>query len=73
MSKSHTNISRAASLCEEFCDYVLYDDIHRSIIVNINVDRFSILRKELKKFKFQIKHMTKFEETESITCVFIQV
>ena len=73
MSKSHETTCRAASLCEEFCDYVLYDDIHRSIIVNVYIDRFPILRKELKKFKFFIKHMTKLEETQSITCVFIQV
>lgn len=72
MSKSHTNLSRAASLCEEFCDYVLYDDIHRSILLNVHIERFPTLWKELKKFKFYIKHMTKLKDTESITCVFIQ-
>jgi len=70
MGKVH--VAHAVSVCEEFTDNVLYDAIHKSIVVNIHEERFQILRKELKKYRFMLIHMSKMEETNSFTCFFIQ-
>lgn len=63
---------RVIAVCEEFTDIILFDDIHCSIIINITVDRFPTLRKELKRYKYILKHMTKMQDTETVTCVFIR-
>ena len=65
-------VDRAVSVCQEFADSILFDSIHKSIIINIHKSRFPTLRKELKKYRYNLKHMTKMEETETFTCVFIQ-
>lgn len=65
-------VSRVVAVCEEFTDTVLYDDIHKSIIVNIHKERFPTLRKELKKYGYRLIHMSKMIETNSFTCVFIR-
>ena len=70
MGKVH--VSHAVGVCEEFTDNVLYDSIHKSIVINIHEERFQVLRKELKKYRFMLIHMSKMEETNSFTCVFIQ-
>jgi hypothetical protein len=62
--------SRVVAVCEEFTDTVLYDDIHKSIIVNLHKERFPTLRKELKRYGYMLVHMSKMTETESFTCVF---
>lgn len=63
---------RVVAVCEEFTDIILFDDIHRSVIINIDAERFPTLRKELKRYKYSLIHMTKMEETDTFTCVFIQ-
>lgn len=63
---------RVIAVCEEFTDVILFDDIHKSVIINIGIDRFPTLRKELKRYRYNMIHMTKMEDSETITCVFIQ-
>jgi hypothetical protein len=63
---------RVIAVCEEFTDVILFDDIHKSIIINITIDRFPTLRRELKRYRYSLKHMTKMQDSETITCVFIQ-
>ncbi len=63
---------RVIAVCEEFTDVILFDDIHKSVIINIAIDRFPTLRKELKRYRYNLKHMTKMQDSETITCVFIQ-
>lgn len=65
-------VSRVVAVCEEFTDTVLYDDIHKSIIINIHKERFPTLRKEIKKYGYMLVHMSKMDETNSFTCVFIR-
>lgn len=63
---------RVVSLCEEFSDWVLYDDKYKSIVINIKEDLFPTLKQELKKFNFKIIHCYEMSETCTVTCVFIK-
>jgi len=65
-------VLRVVAVCEEFTDTVLYDSVYKSIIVNVNKERFPTLRKEIKKYGYHLIHMTKLEETNSFTCVFVR-
>ena len=38
----NASVWKGCSLCEEFSDYVLYDDINDSILVNIHEDYLQI-------------------------------
>lgn len=69
---ANTLVSRVVAICEEFTDTVLYDDVHKSIIINIHKERFSTLRKEIKKYGYMLMHISKMDETNSLTCVFIR-
>tara|TARA_R110002094_G_scaffold160623_1_gene145960 strand:- start:1034 stop:1183 length:150 start_codon:yes stop_codon:yes gene_type:complete len=40
---------RGGALCEEFSDFVLYDDELDSILVNVHEDYFSTVFRELRK------------------------
>ena len=41
------------SLCEEFSDYVLYDELNDSILVNVDEDYYNTVIKELKKIGYK--------------------
>ena len=71
-----TQITWVESLCEEFSDWVLYDSRKKSIIINISIDYFEILKKELGKFGFCLIHESRVtikEKNDNITCVFLHM
>jgi hypothetical protein len=64
---------RSSSLCEEFSDYVLADDINNSLLVNIPEKHFGTLYRELGKLGYEMVFMTRINKTNSITCTFIKI
>jgi len=60
------------SLCEEFSDYVLYDELNDSILVNVDEDYYNTVIKELKKIGYKLAFQTKLNLTNSYTCTFIK-
>ncbi len=63
---------RASALCEEFSDYVLYDESCDSVLVNIDEDHFSIIYRELQKIGYVLVFRTYLNATNSLTCTFIK-
>tara|TARA_R110002012_G_scaffold151454_3_gene311384 strand:- start:2558 stop:2770 length:213 start_codon:yes stop_codon:yes gene_type:complete len=63
---------RASALCEEFSDYVIYDDSCDSVLVNIDEDYFSIIYRELQKIGYVLVFRTYLKATNSLTCTFIK-
>lgn len=70
MDTHHTDL--VVSVCEEFSDWVLYDSIHKSVIVNIKQEFFVVLKRELYKIGFKNVHSCTLPETDTITCVFLK-
>jgi len=68
----NASVWKGCSLCEEFSDYVLYDELNDSILVNIHEDYLKIIRKELMKIGYYLVFKTKLEITNSYTCTFIK-
>jgi hypothetical protein len=68
------NISccRASALCEEFSDYVIYDDRSDSVLVNINQEYFNVIWSELQKIGYVLVFKTRLKATNSLTCTFIK-
>ena len=60
------------SLCEEFSDYVLYDERNDSILANVPEQYCIIVIKELRKMGYILVFRTKLELTNSYTCTFIK-
>ena len=69
MKASH---QRGSALCEEFSDFVLYDDELDSILVNVHEDYFSTVFRELRKLGYILIFKTKLTTTNSLTCTFIR-
>jgi|TARA_R100000315_G_scaffold60238_1_gene36747 hypothetical protein len=63
---------RASALCEEFSDYVIYDESFESVLVNVNEDYFSIIYRELGKIGYVLVFKTYLHTTNSLTCTFIK-
>ena len=63
---------RASALCEEFSDYVIYDDNCDSVLVNIDEDYFSVIYRELQKIGYVLVFQTHLKATNSLTCTFIK-
>jgi hypothetical protein len=63
---------RASALCEEFSDYVIYDDSCDSVLVNIDEDYFPIIYRELHKISYVLVFKTYLKATNSLTCTFIK-
>ena len=63
---------RASALCEEFSDYVIYDDSCDSVLVNVHEDYFSIVYSELQKMSYILVFKTYLKATNSLTCTFIK-
>lgn len=61
---------KAVSVCEEFTDNVLFDRTRYSIVVNIKVDYFRTVKKELEKLGYKLIFTNRFEDSETITCTF---
>ena len=68
----NTSCCRASTLCEEFSDYVIYDDNSDSVLVNIHEDYFPIIYRELLKIGYVLVFRTYIETTNSLTCTFIK-
>jgi hypothetical protein len=68
----NTSCWKGHSLCEEFSDYVLYDSMNDSILVNVDKQYTSIVIKELKKIGYKLVFQTKLNLTNSYTCTFIK-
>ena len=63
---------RVTAFCEEFSDFVLYDDEFDSILVNIDDEYFNIMFKELGKLGYTLDFRTRLHATNSLTCTFIK-
>lgn len=63
---------RNYTLGEEFTDFVLVDEKRQSIILNIEIEFFKTVYKEYKKLGFRLIHVTKFNEDQGMTCVFVK-
>ena len=63
---------RASALCEEFSDYVLYDESCDSVLVNIDEEYFATVFRELRKLGYILVFKTRIETTNSLTCTFIK-
>lgn len=68
----YASIWKGSSLCEEFSDYVLYDESCNSILVNIDEEYFGIIFRELKKLGYTLVFKTRLHATNSLTCTFIK-
>ena len=66
------SVARANALCEEFSDYVLYDDVYESVLLNVHEDYFGTIFRELGKLGYVLVFRTKLESTNSLTCTFIR-
>ena len=67
-----TKKERAYALGEEFTDFVLIDKKRGSIIINIEKEFFKVIYKEYSRLGFKLIHVTKFNDDQGITCVFIK-
>lgn len=71
-----TQLTRVESLCEEFSDWILYDNRNKSIILNVEDKFLSILKMELARFGFSLVHKTVLpagKTMETVTCVFLHM
>jgi|TARA_R110002020_G_scaffold2196_7_gene10170 hypothetical protein len=66
------SFQRGSSLCEEFSDFVLYDNEFDSILVNVHEDYFGTVFRELGKLGYVLVFRTKLQTTNSLTCTFIR-
>jgi hypothetical protein len=66
------SIGKGRWLCEEFSDYVLYDEGCDSILVNIPEEYFGIVYRELYKLHYVLVFKTRLHTTNSLTCTFIK-
>ena len=67
-----TNNIRDYTFGEEFTDFVLIDKKRQSVILKIKTDFFKTVYKEYKKLGFKLVHVTKFNNEQGITCVFVK-
>ena len=63
---------RGGAFCEEFSDFVLYDEVSDSILVNVHEDYFSTVFRELGKLGYTLVFKTRLVTTNSLTCTFIR-
>jgi hypothetical protein len=63
---------RGSALCEEFSDFVLYDESFDSILVNVHEDHFATVFRELGKLGYILVFKTRLNATNSLTCTFIR-
>ena len=68
----NASIGRGRWLCEEFSDYVLYDESSDSILVNIPEEYFGIVYRELYKLQYVLVFKTRLRATNSLNCTFIK-
>tara|TARA_R100000781_G_C3990275_1_gene96687 strand:- start:257 stop:469 length:213 start_codon:yes stop_codon:yes gene_type:complete len=66
------SLQRGGALCEEFSDFVLYDNEFDSILVNIHEDYFETVFRELSKLGYILIFRTELQTTNSLTCTFIR-
>jgi hypothetical protein len=63
---------RVYTLGEEFTDFVLVDEKRHSVVLNIEIEFFRTVYREYKKLGFKLVHVTKFNEDQGMTCVFVK-
>ena len=51
----NASVWKGCSLCEEFSDYVLYDDLNDSILVNIHEDYLNLRNEYVRKLSFTLQ------------------
>ncbi len=66
------SVARASSLCEEFSDYVLFDEYFESVLLNVDVEYFATVFRELRKLGYVLVFKTRIKTTNSLTCTFIK-
>lgn len=64
---------RAHAILSEFTDFVLEDEIRDSVVVNVDIQHFKIVRYELRKLGYTLIHKSQIDNTETFTLVFISV
>ena len=62
---------RAQHVLSEFTDFILEDEIRESIVVNVDMVYFKVVRYELRRLGYKLAHKTQIESTETFTLVFI--
>ena len=67
-----TSFCRANALCEEFSDYVIYDNSLDSVLLNVPSDHWGTLYRELGKLGYVLVFKTRIDKTNSLTCTFIK-
>jgi len=63
---------KAFSLVEEFTDFLLFDDIRKSIVVNVKRDYVKTIKLELSKLHYDLVHQSTIEGSISYTLVFVK-
>jgi dihydroorotase-like cyclic amidohydrolase len=63
---------RLHAFCEEFTDFVLFDEQRHSYIINIDKKYFRTVYSMFKGAEFTLKHVSRFSHSDDITCVFIK-
>ena len=66
------SVARASAFCEEFSDYVLYDEYSESVLLNVSEEYFATVFRELRKLGYILVFKTRFNTTNSLTCTFIK-
>lgn len=64
---------RAQHVLSEFTDFILEDEIRESIVVNVDIQHFKIVRYELRKLGYTLIHKSQIDDTETFTLVFISM
>lgn len=60
-------------MLSEFTDFILEDEIRESIVVNVDIQHFKIVRYELRKLGYTLIHKSQIDDTETFTLVFISM
>jgi hypothetical protein len=61
---------RVLALGEEFSDYILVDHARHSIVIYFETEYYDILCEEYLRHGYRLRHVTRFEDKDSVTCVF---
>ena len=62
---------KAVCLCEEFTDFVLQDKSRLSIVTNIDVAYFRVLKQEMEKIGYTVFFCKTFKDINTITVGFV--
>ena len=61
---------RGVHVCQEFTDFVLLDKTRMSIVINVDLEFFKTIKKEMQKIGYRLMFTKPFKDINSITCAF---